>query len=94
MGHLCLNIRGRYLRQQLLAQALHMVRCRPDIMVLAESQSRQGEEEPPFEGYTCHVHVGAGGAGKAIDVYVSEVWRGVVWCGGGAGRGVAWCGVA
>ena len=31
-----------------------------------------GQEEPPFEGYTCRVHVGAGRAGMGIDVYVRE----------------------
>ena len=42
----------------------------PPFVVVAQSQSLRGEEEPPFEGYICQVYVGVGRAGIDIDVYV------------------------
>ena len=40
MGYLWPKTRGHYLRQRLLAQALHMAPRRPEVMSLAESQSQ------------------------------------------------------
>ena len=71
MGYLWLNVRGRYLRQRLLAQALHMAVRRPTLLVLAEAQSRAGPEDPPFQDYACHVVLPAHGkTGAGLEVYV------------------------
>ena len=66
VGYLWLNICRWYLRQWLLAHALHMAPRHQDIMVLAQSQSHRGREEPPLERCTHHVHVGTGRAGMGI----------------------------
>ena len=71
MGYLWLNVRGRYLRQRLLAQALHMAARRPTLLVLAEAQSRAGPEDPPFQDYDRNVVLPAHGkAGAGLEVYV------------------------
>ena len=71
MGYLWLNVRGRYLRQRLLAQALHMAARRPTLLVLAEAQSRAGPEDPPFQDYARHVVLPAHGkTGAGLEVYV------------------------
>ena len=71
MGYLWLNVRGRYLRQRLLAQALHMAARRPTVLILAEAQSRAGPEDPPFQDYTRHVLLPAHGkTGGGLEVYV------------------------
>ena len=44
-----------------------MAPCRLGDTVVAESQSHRGDKEVPFEGYSCHVHVGAV-RGMGIDV--------------------------
>ena len=69
--YLWLNVRGRHLRQRLLAQALHMAARRPTILILAGAQSRAGPEDPPFLDYTWHVVLPAHGkTGAGLDVYV------------------------
>ena len=71
MGYLWLNARGTYLRQRLVAQALHMATRRPTILILAEAQSRAGPEDPPFLDYMRHIVLpadGKTGAGLDVDV--------------------------
>ena len=46
--YLWLNVRGRYLRQRLLAQASQMAARCPTILILAKPLSRVGLEDPPF----------------------------------------------
>ena len=71
MGYMWLNVRGRYLRQRLLAQALHMAARRPTLLILAEAQSRAGPEDPPFQDYARHVVLPAQGkTGAGLEVYV------------------------
>ena len=71
MGYLWLNVRGRYLQERLLAQALHMAARRPTLLVLAEAQSRAGPEDPPFQDYARHVVLPAHGkTGAGLEVYV------------------------
>ena len=71
VGYLWLTIRGKYLRQRLLAQALHMVARRPTILILAEAQSKAGPEDPPFFDYSWHIVLLAHGkTGAGLDVYV------------------------
>ena len=71
VGYPWLNVRGRYPRPHLLAQALHMAACRPTILILAEAQSKVGPEDPPFQDYTRHVVLPAHGkTGAGLDVYV------------------------
>ena len=71
VGYLWLNVRGRYPRQRLLAQTLHMAVRRPTILILAEAQSRAGPEDPPFLDYTLHIVLPADGkTGAGLDVYV------------------------
>ena len=71
MGYLWLNVRGRYLRQRLLAQALHMAARRPTLLILVEAQSRAGPEDPPFQDYARHVVLPAQGkTGAGLEVYV------------------------
>ena len=77
------NVRGRYLRQRLSAQALHMVACRPTIFILAEAQSKAGFGDPPFLDYTRHVVLPAHGQmGAGLDVYVrtgTTTWATLIW---------------
>ena len=71
VGYLWLSVRGRDLRQQLQAQALHMVARRPTVHILAEAQSSAGQEGPPFLDSTRHVVLPANGkTGVAFDVHV------------------------
>ena len=71
VGYVWLNVRGRYLRQRLLAQTLHMAARRPTILILAKAQSRAGPEDPPFLDYTRHIVLPADGkTGAGLDVYV------------------------
>ena len=71
MGYLWLNVRGRYLRQRLLAQALHMAARGPTLLLLAEAQSRAGPEDPPFQDYARHVVLPAHGkTGAGLEGYV------------------------
>ena len=71
MGYLWLNVRGRYLRQRLLAQAMHMAARRPTLLILAQAQSRAGPEDPPFHDYARHVVLPAQGkTGAGLEVYV------------------------
>ena len=71
MGYLWLNVRGRYLRQRLLAQALHMAARRPTLLSLAEAPSRAGPEDPPFQDYARHVVLPAHGkTGAGLEVYI------------------------
>ena len=71
MGYLWLNVRGRYLRQHLLAQVLHMAARRPTILILAEAQSRARPEDPPFQDHARHVLLPAHGkTGAGLEVYV------------------------
>ena len=71
VGYLWLDVRGRYLRQRVLAQALHMAARRPTILILAEAQSKAGPEDPPVQDYTRHVVLPAHGkTGAGLDVYV------------------------
>ena len=71
VGYLWLSVRGRYLRQRLLAQALHMAARHPTILILAEAESRAGPEDPPFQDYTRHVVLPAHGkTGAGLEVYV------------------------
>ena len=53
MGYVWLNVRGRYLRQRLLAQAPHMAARCPTVLILAEAWSRAGPEDPPHS-WTTH----------------------------------------
>ena len=67
MGYLWLNVRGRYLRQRMLAQALHMAVRRPMVLILAQAQSKGG----PFVDYTRHVVLPADGkTGAGLGEYV------------------------
>ena len=50
VGYLWLNVRGGYLRQRLLAQALHTAARHPTILILAEDPWRASPEEPPLFG--------------------------------------------
>ena len=71
VGHLWLNVPVRYLRQRLLAQALHMAARGLRILILAKSQSRVGLEDPPFLHYIRNVVLTAHGkTGAGLDVYV------------------------
>ena len=42
VSDLQLNVRGQYLRQQLLAQAVHMASHRPRLLIVAKAQTRAG----------------------------------------------------
>ena len=68
MGYLWLNVRGTYLRQRPLAQALRMAARHPTIL-LAEAQSRAGPEDPQFLDYMRHIVLPAE-KGAGLDVYV------------------------
>ena len=71
VGCVWLNIRGRYLRQRLLAQALHMAAHRPTIHTLAKAQFKAGPEDSLLQDYTRHVVLPAHGkTGAGLDVYV------------------------
>ena len=71
IGCLWLNVRGTYLRQPLLAQALHMLARRPTILILAEAQSKADPEDPPFPDCTRYVVLPAHGkTGSGLDMYV------------------------
>ena len=71
VGYLWLNVRGGYLRQRLLAQALHMAARCPTILILAEAQSKAGPKDTPFQDYTRHVVLPTHGkTGAGLDVYV------------------------
>ena len=83
MGCLWLNVRGQYLQQRLLAQALHMAARRPTLLILAEAQSRAGPEDPPFHDYARHVVLPAQGkTGAGLEVYVrvgTTTWASLLW---------------
>ena len=84
MGYLWLNVRGRYLRQRLLAQALHMAARRPTLLILVEAQSRAGPEDPPFQDYARHVVLpdhGKTGAGLEVYVRTGTTTRASLLCG-------------
>ena len=71
VGCVWLNIRGRYLRQRLLAQALHMAARRPTIPILDKAQVKAGLQDPPFHDHTWHIVLPAHGkTGAGLDVYV------------------------
>ena len=71
MGYLWLNVRGRYVRKRLLAQALHMAARRPTLLILAEAQSQARPEDPPLQDYARHVVLPAQGkTGAGLEVYV------------------------
>ena len=66
-ANLWLNVRGRYLPQCLLMEALHMASRRPTILIVAEAPSKAGSEDP----HTWHVVLPAHGKTRAgLDVYV------------------------
>ena len=48
VGYLWLNVPSRYLPQWLLAHTLHMVACRPTILILAAPRSKERPEDRPF----------------------------------------------
>ena len=83
MGYVWLNGCRRYLRQRLLAQALHMAARRPTILILAEAQSRAGPEDPPFLDYTRHLVLPTPKNTRAgLDVYLratTTTWATLPW---------------
>ena len=71
LGCLWRSVRGRDLRQRLLAHSNHIVARRPTILILAEAKSKAGPDDPPFWDYTQHVMLPVDGKTEAVlDVYV------------------------
>ena len=81
--YLWLNVQGRYLRQCLLAQALHMAARRPNLLMLAEGQTPAGPEDPAFQDYARHVVLPAQGkTGAGLEVYFragTTTWASLLW---------------
>ena len=83
VGYLWLNFRGIYLRQRVLAQALHTAARRPTILILSEAKSKAGLEDTPFPDYTRRAELPVHGkTGVGLDVYVragTTTWATMLW---------------